>query len=68
MLGDDDDTGYREGGRELFQKELLRASEELGMAPLRCVSVQTTVCQKEFGWVAKPATVIHYNVPEGVKL
>ena len=73
ILGDDD-TGMRDGGREVLQGELdayeqrARASgEAVGHVLSRRLS-HVTVQNSAFGWKEKPARMLHLNAPEDLIL
>ncbi|KAL3932970.1 MAG: hypothetical protein SGBAC_010600 [Bacillariaceae sp.] len=61
----DDDTGLREGGREVFETEWERLVEERKKKKRKSPWVPTTVEQKTvFGWVNKRVQLLHLNYPE----
>ncbi|CAJ1934472.1 unnamed protein product [Cylindrotheca closterium] len=63
----DDDTGLREGGREVFEVawERLVANDSRKKKKKKSPWVHTTVEQKTvFGWVNKPVQLLHLNYPE----
>lgn len=63
----DDDTGEREGGRQLFTAELDRMEEEKGLQFSR-VWKQSAVKYKPLQWSAKPVKLLHLNAPPDANL
>jgi predicted nicotinamide N-methyase len=60
ILGDDD-TGEREGGREIF----LNITDKAGIAT---TWTEMTVANKELGWQAKAIKLIHFNAPKEIQV
>jgi len=63
----DDDTGEREGGRQLFTAELDRMEKEKGVQFSR-VWKQSAVKYKPLQWSEKPVRLLHLNAPPDAKL
>lgn len=70
----DDDTGLREGGREVFETEWDRLSAMMACSDeernsMKSSWIRTTVEQKAvFGWVDKKVQLLHLNYPKSLSL
>lgn len=64
----DDDTGLREGGREVFEEEWEKLVTKKGLDTSGRISSQwshSTIQQKDvFGWSNKPVQLLHFNRPD----
>ena len=61
----DDDTGEREGGRDLFVSELDRLEKEKGVG-FRRFWKNSAVKSKELKWNEKQVQILHLNAPGGI--
>jgi len=63
IIVSDDDTGQRENGRELFEKELSRV---LDISKADLIWTRTEVKCEALGWKEKKVQVLHINPPLGI--
>lgn len=63
----DDDTGEREGGRELFLSELDQIEKEKGVEFQKHLT-SSVVKSKPLQWNEKQVKVLHINAPENISL
>ena len=66
ILGDDD-TGEREGGRQLFISELDKLEEEKDVRFQR-TWIGSVVKSKSMQWSEKNVKVLHLNAPQDISL